>query len=285
MTYRRKGLPPATIAVASGKGGVGKSNIALNLATLWCSLGRRVLVFDADLALANIHVLLGISPILTLTDCLTGKASPEEILVRTPIGIDILPAGSGTIGAMDVEPGVRDMLIERVSALVAAYDVMLVDTAAGLTENILAFASACDETLVVTTPEPTALTDAYALMKLLLRRRQDVRIRIAMNMTTDAEAGARAAEGLQTAVKRFLDGDVGLAGQVRFDPLVGSAVRRQKPFVTLFPERPASRELRAIAERLSGEQVRRSPGPSSWKRKLTGMVFGSRNTSCIAERG
>jgi len=272
--YDHASCAPLTLAVTSGKGGVGKSNLTLNLAVHWASLGRRVLVFDADLALANIHMLLGLSPVLTLTDCLKGRASLEEIVLSTPEGLDILPAGSGDLAAIDVPDGVREMLIDQTSSLVMGYDIMLVDTAAGLTGNVLSFASACSETLVVTTPDPTALGDAYAMMKLLFRQRARHRARLAVNMTVDDGSGAKAVRGLQAAAKRFLERDVECAGAVPFDPLVGVSVRRQQPFVKLFPRCAASRGLRSLAGKLDGAVLRTRNDQTSWRRRLADMVFG-----------
>ncbi|HHY47565.1 MAG TPA: MinD/ParA family protein [Firmicutes bacterium] len=240
------------LAITSGKGGVGKTNLAVNLAISLSSLGHRVTLLDADIGLGNVDTLLGISTQWGLGHVLSGEKLLGEVILDGPEGIKIIPGGAG-LGHF----ARRHDLLSNVPDLMAGYgddcDLLIVDTGAGLTDNVVSFLKAADRVLVVTTPEPTAITDAYATIKVTGQENPRARIDIIVNMTSgEAEARAVVAKLNMVAV-RFLGIHVRDTGYIVRDPAVGRAVLAQKPFVLAYPGAPASRCVRAVAGRISAE--------------------------------
>jgi len=245
------GAPLRIIAVASGKGGVGKTNVTANLAVALARLGQRVCVLDADLGLANLDVLLGLSPKLSLLHVLRGERRLAEVIVEGPAGVRIIPAASGFQELTALAPAERLLLLDEVDALDASVDVLLIDTAAGISENVLYFTAAAADALIVITPEPTALTDAYALVKVLAARYGRRDFLVAVNMaagTADAEA---AFARLARVAERFLRIRLEYQGYVPYDDAVSRAVRQQLPVVLAAPGTPASLALTQLARRLA----------------------------------
>jgi flagellar biosynthesis protein FlhG len=241
-----------TIAVASGKGGVGKTNVAANLAVALAQRGQRVCVLDADLGLANLDVVLGLSPTASLLHVLRGERSLAEVIVDGPAGIRVIPAASGFEEMTRLGPAERVRLLDEVDALDGAIDVLLIDTAAGISSNVLYFASAAAETLIVVTPEPTSLTDAYALMKVLSTRYGRREFLVAVNMAA-GDADARRTFGqLARVTERFLRVGLEYQGYVPYDDAVARAVRHQLPVLLATPGTPASLALAGLGRRLLG---------------------------------
>lgn len=247
---RRHGGPLRVIAVASGKGGVGKTSVAANLAVVLAARGLRTCVLDADLGLANLDVLLGLTPRRSLLHVLRGEARLAEVLVPGPGGILVAPAASGFAELTALTPEQRLALVGEVDGLEERLDVLVVDVGAGVSETVLWFTAAAAETLVVLTPEPTALTDAYALVKLLARRHGRTEFLVLVNMA----AGAREADGtfraLASVTERFLKVHLDYQGFVPWDDAVVRAVRVQQPVVLSAPGTPASRAFERLAEGL-----------------------------------
>jgi flagellar biosynthesis protein FlhG len=244
-------VPLPVIAVASGKGGVGKTNLTANLAVALARLGRRVCVLDADLGLANLDVLFGLSPPLSLLHVLRGERRLSEVIVEGPAGIRIIPAASGFEELTALQPADRLRLLDEVDTLDGSFDVLLVDTAAGISTNVLYFSAAATDTMVVITPEPTALTDAYALMKVLAVRYGRREFLVTVNMAggrADAEAAFRR---LARVAERFLRVRVEFQGWVPADDAVPRAVRQQLPVVLAAPGAPASLALTALARQVA----------------------------------
>lgn len=253
-----------SIAIASGKGGVGKTNIALNLALALGDLGHRVLLLDADLGLANVDVLLGIAPERTIHDLLHGTPA-EEVLVALDPQVDLLPSASGVADLGDLDEDTQITLMERLQGVFQNYDFLLLDLGAGIGPTVVRLAAMPQERAVVITPEPTSLTDGYALIKVLLTQRGVKNFHVIVNMAENQAEGQAAFERLQLACQRFLDLGIRLMGIVPRDPRLPDAVREQTPFLRLAPDGPAAQAIRTMAEELSrrrgrlAELIARSP--------------------------
>ncbi len=238
------------MAVCSGKGGVGKTNLVVNLGVALQRLGRRVIVLDADLGLANVDTLLGLQPSATLRDVLLGECPLTEALLAGPEGIRIVPASSGFDDVTQLSGPQRLHLLEEFDQLEEDFDVLLIDTGAGISSNVTFFAVAANEILLVVTPEPTALTDAYALIKVLSRRYAERDFGVIVNMTRGSREGEATWRHLSRVTERFLGVSLHLAGIVPFDGELPTAVRRQRPLLDLAPTSPAARSIERLARGL-----------------------------------
>jgi len=245
------GRPLRVIAVASGKGGVGKTNVTANVAVALARLGERVCVLDGDLGLGNLDVLLGLTPRLSLLHVLRGERRLAEVIIDGPAGVRIIPAASGAEELTALAPAERLRLLDEVDALDASLDVLLVDTAAGISSNVLHFTAAAADALVVMTPEPTALTDAYALMKVLASRYGRREFLLTVNMAAGAADAEAAFARLARVAERFLRVRLEYQGYVPYDAAVPRAVREQHPVLLAAPGAPASLALADLARRLT----------------------------------
>jgi flagellar biosynthesis protein FlhG len=248
----RQPFEPRThvIAVSSGKGGVGKTNVAANLAVALARSGKRVLVLDADLGLGNLDVLLGLVPRYTIEDVLSGACYLDEICLEGPAGIYILPASSGVPQLTALTESQQLMIQEQLEQLAAGADVMLIDTGAGISPNVTFFASSAHETVIVVTPEPTSLTDAYALIKVLARRYRERRFKVLVNQAKSPLEAAEVFRKLDRAVDRFLHVAVEYVGCIPHDDYVPLAVMRQKAVVDLFPDSQAAQAFGRLAKQV-----------------------------------
>ena len=243
---------PQVLSVTSGKGGVGKTNISVNLACLLARAGKRVVLLDADLGLANVDVLLGLTPEKNLFHLFQEGAELADILMPTPHGFSILPAASGVGEMLELHTGQKLDLLESMDSMDDRVDFLIVDTGAGINENVLYFNLAVQERLLVLTPEPTSLTDAYALIKVLKAEHGVERFRVLVNMARTPEAAREVYAKLHAACDHFLSGvSLDLAGVVPFDPGVRAAVVRQTPFAVLDPQGPAATALAAVARKVT----------------------------------
>ena len=238
------------LAVTSGKGGVGKSNLVVNLALALAEQGQRVLIIDADIGMANVEVILGCPALYSLTHLLNGSRTLEEVVVIGPRNIRFLSGGSGLrelgeLNKLDVQ-----RVINQIMFYDQQVDYILFDTGAGIGETVLNFVLAADEVLLVTTPEPTALTDAYALIKTYAYANGQAPIRLVVNRVSDQGEGMAVAEKLMKVAQQFLDFPMDQLGYVLDDSAVGKAIRRQKPLMVQYPDTDAARCIDAIAQRL-----------------------------------
>jgi flagellar biosynthesis protein FlhG len=247
------------IAVSGGKGGVGKTNVSLNTAIALAHLGKRVLVLDADLGLANVDVMLGLRVQRNISHVLSGECELDDIIIEGPAGIKIIPATSGTQSMVDLTPTEHAGLIRAFSEMQTTFDVLLVDTAAGISDMVLSFARASQDVILVVCDEPTSITDCYALMKLLSREHGVFKFKVVANMVRSAKEGQQLFEKLTKVSDRFLDVAIELVGVIPFDENIRKAVRKQKAIVEVFPDSPAAVAIRALAVKVNQWPVPAQP--------------------------
>ncbi|MDP3502968.1 MAG: MinD/ParA family protein [Myxococcales bacterium] len=241
------------IGVTSGKGGVGKSNVAANLAVLAARGGRRVLVLDADLGLANVEILYGLKPRYHLGHLLDGDVPVRDIVVEGPEGVKVLPAGHGLQALTRLDEAQRMRLVAAVDQLEEDFDIIFVDCGAGIGDNVLFFIGAAQEALLVVSPEPTSLTDAYATLKVLCQEGGARFFNVVVNQAPNEAVAKDIFDKLSSVVSRFLGAKMRWLGWVPRDENVHRAVMSQKPLVGLFPSSPATRALNSVADTLFNE--------------------------------
>jgi flagellar biosynthesis protein FlhG len=239
------------MAVTSGKGGVGKTNIVANLGYALTKRGKRVLIFDADLGLGNLDVLLGITPRYNLAHVLSGEKSLPEIVIRGPGNLHILPASSGVQELTRLSHEQQYRILSNLNRLIDAYDVFLIDTAAGISTNVLYFAASAQEIIVVVTPEPTAITDAYALMKVLSIKYRERHFKLIVNAAKSVTEADDTYRQLNMVSSRFLDIEMDYLGKVLLDENVQRGVRCQTMVSELAPISKASRDFAQLARQLA----------------------------------
>ena len=248
-------------AITSGKGGVGKTFMAANLAAALTRRGEKVLVLDADLGLANLDVVLNLYPKITLHDVFTGKAELSEAILPAPGGFSVLLAGSGLVEYSRLTPEVRQQLLDVIKKVTPKFDRILLDTGAGISDVVLYAVSLADEVMVVATPEPTSLTDAYATIKVLAQQQQRKVIKLVVNQVSRLGEGRVIRGQLQQVVDRFVSNGTDtplkleLMGEVPTDPSVREAVQRRLLLLESLPGCPAAKAVANIAEKLAGERV------------------------------
>ncbi len=243
--------PVQVIAVTGGKGGVGKTNISVNLSLALAEMQRRVLLLDADLGLANVDVLLGLRAKYTLADVLAGECRLQDILVDGPGGIRIVPASSGVRQMASLSVQEHAALIHEFSTLSNQIDILVVDTAAGISDTVVSFVRASQEVVVVVCDEPSSITDAYALIKLLSKEYKLHRFRVVANMTRSVQEGQNLFNKLNTVCDRFLDVTLQYLGHVPFDEHVRKAVQRQTPLLKFASSCKAAQSIRALAQKVN----------------------------------
>jgi len=246
----QKSNPIKVIAVSGGKGGVGKTNVSLNTSIALGQLGKRVLVLDADLGLANVDVMLGLRVQRNLSHVLSGECELDDIIIEGPAGIKIIPASSGTQSMVDLTPAEHAGLIRAFSDMKTQFDVLVVDTAAGISDMVLSFARAAQDVLLVVCDEPTSITDCYALMKLLSRDHGVFKFKVVANMVRSPKEGQQLFAKLSKVSDRFLDVALDLVGVVPFDENIRKSVRKQQAIVEAFPESPAAKAFKSLAKKI-----------------------------------
>ena len=241
--------PVRVIAVTGGKGGVGKTNISVNLGVALAELGRRVMLLDADLGLANIDVILGIHARRNLSHVMKGECSLEEIMVTGPKGIRVIPGASGMQHMAELSPAEHAGLIHAFSEVANDVDVLLIDTAAGISDLVVSFSRAAQEQIVVVCDEPASITDAYAIIKLLNREHGISRFRVLANMAKSVQEGRDLFNKMCRVTDQYLDVMLSYMGAIPYDEQLRKAVKSQKPVVEAFPRSRASQAFKNLAKK------------------------------------
>jgi flagellar biosynthesis protein FlhG len=252
--------PVRVVAVTGGKGGVGKTTVSVNLGIALAQRGKQVMLLDADLGLANVDVLLGLNPVYNLSHVISGERTLEEVIVDGPAGLRIVPASSGVRGMADLTPAEHAGVIRAFSELSQSLDVMLVDTAAGISDSVISFSRACQEVILVVCDEPASITDAYALVKVLSRDHGVQRFHVLANMVHSAPEGRDLFGKLSRVAQRFLDVTLHFVGAVPYDEQLRKAVQRQRAVVDVFPRSRSAQALKDLAQRADNWPVPTTPG-------------------------
>lgn len=239
--------PVQVIAVTGGKGGVGKTSVAVNLASTLASQGRRVMLLDGDLGLANVDVFLGLSPRHTMAHVLNGECTLEEIILEAADGLRIVPGASGVADLANLPSASHLGLVQAFSALSTRVDTLIVDTSAGISHGVLQFSQAAQHVLLVVCDEPASMTDAYALAKVLSRNHGVRKFLVLANMVRSPGEGAALFDKLQRVTGRFLEVTLEYIGEIPEDPYLRRAIREQRPVVRAFPACPAARAFKKLA--------------------------------------
>ena len=272
---RKKNTAPRSttrvLAITSGKGGVGKTAVVANIAVLLARMNKRVLILDSDLGLANIDVVFGLAPEKNLTHFFSEEMELDSILADGPSGIKILPAGSGVQRFTRLDSRQKMRLLEALDSMHNDFDIVLIDTEAGISENVTYFNTAAQEILVVTTPEPTAITDAYALMKLLSSQYHEKHFNLIVNFVRSEDDALEVFRKLTMVADRYLDISIDYLGSIPADQQMVDAIRKQQVIVDLFPTSKISLAFDVLARTIADEPQHLEPKGSIqffWKRLL-----------------
>lgn len=269
---------PRVIAVTGGKGGVGKTTVSLNLAMALMYANQRTLLLDTDLGLANVDVMLGLSPKLTLADVFAGRCELRDTIIEGPRGLLIVPAASGKRHMTELLPQQHAGLVNAFSQLDIPLDVMVVDTAAGISDSVLTFCQAAQDVILVVCDEPASVTDAYALIKVLSRDRGVNRVEVLANQVPNANEGRALFEKLERVTSRFLDVTLSYLGAIPRDEWLRLAVQRQESVVDAFPTAPASLAFRDIARKIGQWQA--PQGPRGHVEFFTERLIAAQGSAC-----
>lgn len=261
------------IAVASGKGGVGKTNMSVNIAMAYAQLGKKVIVMDADLGLANVNVALGIIPKYNLFHVIRKQKKLEEVILDTDYGIQFVAGASGFSKIANLTDEEREGFISELSSLSDA-DVIIIDTSAGVSANVLSFVSAADDAIIVTTPEPTAITDAYGIIKIIGTEMNslDLGLKLIVNRVKSVTEGKKVAERVINIAGQFLNLKVDYLGYVYDDPSVPQSVIKQRPFLSNEPNGKAAICVKHIVSRLEKVEYKEGGGVGTFLRRLIGRL-------------
>lgn len=245
-----KGKGSRIITVASGKGGVGKTNLVVNMGIIMGQLGHKVVILDTDLGMANTDILLNLKPVYTLIDVIQGQKDLQEVLLQGPHNVEVLPGGSCLPDLVNLDSQQREKLISRLSYLDQEGNILLVDCSAGLSRDVLSFVASSDDLVLVTTPEPTAITDAYGIIKVVNNYRLKPRVSIVINMVHHARDGEAVFRRISNVCRNFLSINIDYLGSIEFDQYVQRAVLNCYPYALQFPRSRATMLTREITGRL-----------------------------------
>jgi flagellar biosynthesis protein FlhG len=273
-----KGQTAKVITVTSGKGGVGKTNITVNLAIALSEMGKRVTIIDADFGLPNIDVMLGIVPKYTLLDVINDNRNILEVLSDGPRNIRFISGGSGVEELVKLDKDQLDKFVSNIALLDRISDVILIDTGAGLSENVMSFVMAADEVLLVTTPEPTSITDAYALIKMIANRDKDKKVRVIVNRAENANEARDILMKLSVVTDRFLELKIDPLGYILQDEMVIKAVKMQQPFSLSYPKCQASKHIKDISSKIFNVKYDKSNDENTGIKSFVSRLVNLLNT-------
>ncbi|MDD2510046.1 MAG: MinD/ParA family protein [Syntrophomonas sp.] len=267
------------VVISSGKGGVGKSTLALNLSIKLCTRGMKVILMDADMGLANLDVMLGLVAKYNIYHMVQEKKTLADITISGPEGLKIIPGGSGISELANLKENELKRILVELRKLDGAYDYMIIDTGAGISKSVMAFLLAADDIIVITTPEPTAITDAYSTIKNVAKNAFKGNIFLVVNRVANDSEGILVAEKFKLVCQKFLSCEIKILGHIENEPLIGEGIRRQKAFVQIYPRSTASRNINAIIDRMievSGMNVpdlkAKSGGIRKFIEKMAGLI-------------
>lgn len=265
----KKAVSTRIITVASGKGGVGKTNVSINLALAYARMGKKVIVLDADLGLANVNVVLGVIPKFNLYHVIRKQKTMREVILDTDYGIQIVAGASGFSRVANLTDDERNNFIKELSELSTA-DIIIIDTSAGVSQNVLAFVEAADDVLIVTTPEPTAITDAYGIIKIISTEidNLDMGMKLIVNRASNISEAKKVSQKVINIAAQFLNLKIDYLGFVFDDPTVPASVRKQLPFMISDPRGQASTCIQHIVNRLENVEYREGRGVGQFIRRL-----------------
>lgn len=246
-----KGNKPVIITVTSGKGGVGKSNFVVNLSITLQKAGKKVLIFDADMGMGNDDVLMGFYPKHNIYDIIFNNMTISDVVIEGPFGVRLLPGGSGITKMDEITESQREVFIDKLSAL-EDLDYIIMDTGAGVNRDVLAYISCCHELIILTTPEPTSITDAYSLLKVVSHFNIKNTARVVVNRILNDQEGEYTFDKFNKAVSSFLKLNLHYLGYISEDKKIAQSVRKQEPFVISYPNSVASKDIEKIAEKIIG---------------------------------
>jgi flagellar biosynthesis protein FlhG len=272
----REGRKNRIVTISSGKGGVGKTNLSVNMALAYARMGKKVVVMDADLGLANVNIMLGMTPRYNLYHVIKKQKTIREILVDTDYGISIVAGASGFSQIANLSEEERQNFIDGMDTLTAA-DIVIIDTGAGVSSNVLDFIAAADDAVIVTTPEPTAITDAYGIIKIIATELEslDMGLKLVVNRAKGAADAKKVADRVTSIAGQFLNLKVDYLGFIYEDNSVIQAVLRQKPFMVIDPKCKASQCVQHIVDRLEKTGVRESGGFGAMMRRFFSGGLGN----------
>jgi flagellar biosynthesis protein FlhG len=240
---------PKVISVTSGKGGVGKTNVVANLAFAFTQLKKKVLVLDADLGLANIDVLLGLTPQYNIEHFFNRKKSFSEILTKGPGGMSIIPASSGVVDLVNLDESQKIFLLNEIDHMSEGIDILLIDTGAGISPNVLYFNMAAQDSIVIATPEPTSITDAYALIKVMSTKFKKRNFIMLINLVANGDEAREVFKKISKVTERFLESlSIDYLGFIPFDEKLPLAVKHQRPVLEIYPKAPSSKSFTELAK-------------------------------------
>ncbi|HAP43180.1 MAG: ATP-binding protein [Spirochaetes bacterium GWD1_61_31] len=259
------------ITVASGKGGVGKTNLSVNLAIAYAKIGKKVIVMDADLGLANVNIMLNVIPKFNLYHVIRKQKTMREIMIDTEFGIQILAGASGFSKIANLSEEERQNFITELYTLSNA-DIIIIDTSAGVSSNVLSFIAAADDAVIITTPEPTAITDAYGIIKIIATEVENLNInlKLVVNRVKNVTEGRKIAERIINISGQFLNLKVDYLGCIYEDPIVSASVIRQRPFIVNDPKSKAAISVQHLVSRIEKTEFAAEPGVAKLIRKLFG---------------
>jgi flagellar biosynthesis protein FlhG len=252
--------PVRVIAVASGKGGVGKTNVSVNLALAMVAEGKRVMLMDADLGLANVDIMLGLHPEFNISHVISGERTLEEIIVPGPLGLQVVPASSGMQNMAELTPAQHAGMIQAFSEVGHDLDVLIIDTAAGIADSVVSFSRAAQEVIIVVCDEPTSITDAYALIKVLNRDYGIQRFRVLSNMAHSMQEGRELYDKMVKVTDRFLDVTLDFMGTVPYDEYLRKALQKQKAVIEAYPRSKAAMAFKNLARKADNWPIPRDAG-------------------------
>lgn len=266
------------LAVTSGKGGVGKTSTSVNLSIALAARGARVILLDADLGLANVEVLLGLNSLYNLQHVIAGEKGMNDILVQGPGGIHVVPGSSGLAKLADLGPRARQNILKGLDDLQRNADFVIVDTMAGIGQNAVAFCAAADEVIMVSTPEPSSIVDAYAMIKTIYQMHNDAMFRLVVNMVASPEQAAAVAHKLSYVSQQYLGRSLDMLGSIVRDPHVSRGVMQTYPFSLRYPNAPATRCIEQVAARIIDREAEMNSQRTSFFRRFA-QSFGLKTSA------